>query len=112
MLIMPTVSVVVPTHNRSRMLIQTLDSVCRQRDVEVEIVVVNDGSIDETLDAIARLGDARIRVLDESPPAGVSAARNRGIQSAAGDWIAFLDDDDLWSPDKLRNQLAAARETQ
>jgi glycosyltransferase involved in cell wall biosynthesis len=104
----PTVSVVVPTHNRAALLLLTLRSVLRQRDVDLEVVVVDDGSTEPVQHAVDRLGDSRIRVIRHDQPRGVSAARNRGAAAARGRWIAFLDDDDLWSPDKLRLQLDSA----
>jgi glycosyltransferase involved in cell wall biosynthesis len=108
---MVDVSVVVPTHNRSQLLALTLGSVLRQREVDLEVIVVDDGSSDDTADVVAGLGDARIRVVRHDTPQGVAAARNRGIAEAAGRWVAFLDDDDLWAPDKLARQLQAAHQS-
>jgi glycosyltransferase involved in cell wall biosynthesis len=108
---MVRVSVVVPTHNRSGLLVQTLRSVLWQRDVDLEVLVVDDGSSDDTAEAVAALGDPRVRLLRHATPQGVSAARNRGVAAAAGRWLAFCDDDDLWAPDKLARQLAAAHTT-
>jgi glycosyl transferase family 2 len=105
---MPDVSVVVPTHNRRRLLGQTLRSVVAQREVDLEVVVVDDGSADGTGATVAGLRDDRVRLVRHERPRGVSAARNRGIAEARGSWVAFLDDDDLWAPDKLACQLAAA----
>jgi glycosyltransferase involved in cell wall biosynthesis len=107
----PLVSVVVPTHNRSGLLAQTLRSVLWQRGVDLEVLVVDDGSTDDTAEVVAALGDPRVRLLRHATPQGVSAARNRGVAAAAGRWLAFCDDDDLWAPDKLARQLAAAQET-
>ena len=107
----PTVSVVVPTHDRRRLLGQTLASILRQREVDLEVLVVDDGSSDGTAEAVAGLGDARVRLLRHPTPQGVAAARNRGIAEAAGAWLAFCDDDDLWAPDKLARQLQAAHQT-
>jgi glycosyltransferase involved in cell wall biosynthesis len=104
------VSVVVPTHNRSSLLALTLRSVLWQRDVDLEVVVVDDGSTDDTAEVVAGLGDTRIRIVRHEQPQGVAAARNRGAQEATAEWITFLDDDDLWAPDKLARQLHAARE--
>jgi glycosyltransferase involved in cell wall biosynthesis len=101
------VSVVIPTHNRIRLLTTTLRSALRQRDVELEIIVVDDGSTDDTPDFLRSVGDPRVHVLRRDRPRGVSAARNMGIEHAQGDWIAFLDDDDLWAPMKLALQLRA-----
>jgi glycosyltransferase involved in cell wall biosynthesis len=105
---MPEVTVVVPTRNRAVLLGQALASALRQRGVELEVVVVDDGSADATAQVVAGLGDRRLRLVRHDQPQGVSAARNRGIAEARGAWVAFLDDDDLWAPDKLASQLAAA----
>jgi glycosyltransferase involved in cell wall biosynthesis len=103
------VSVVVPTHDREHFLPQTLRSISRQHDVDLEVLVVDDGSPFGQVEAIvAALDDDRIRLLRNEPAQGVSVARNRGIAAARGDWVAFCDDDDLWAADKLREQLDAA----
>jgi glycosyltransferase involved in cell wall biosynthesis len=107
MLVSPGVSIVIPTRNRSGLLRLTLHAALWQRGVDVEVIVVDDGSTDDTLQVIRGLGSERIRVARHEKPRGVSAARNRGIAEARGDWIAFLDDDDLWAPDKLASQLRA-----
>jgi glycosyltransferase involved in cell wall biosynthesis len=106
---MPEVTVVIPTHDRSALLSRTLRSVRRQGDVDLEVVVVDDGSRDDTAAMVARLADPRVRLARNERPQGVSAARNHGIALATGQWIALLDDDDLWAPDKLAAQLRAAR---
>ena len=108
---MPEVSVVIPTHNRRRLLGQTLRSVLGQRGVDFEVVVVDDGSTDGTAEAVAALGDRRVRLLHHEHPRGVATARNVGATAAHGAWVAFLDDDDLWAPDKLARQLEAAHQT-
>ena len=105
-----SVSVVIPTHNRRGLLGMTLASVRAQREVQFEVVIVDDGSTDRTPRFLGEIQDQRVRVLRNERPRGVSAARNRGIAAACGDWIAFCDDDDLWAPDKLSSQLAAARD--
>jgi len=102
------VSVIIPTRNRSKLLELSLRSVLWQRNVDFETIVVDDGSIDDTPRVLRSLGD-RIRVVRHERSQGVSAARNRGIAEAHGDWVAFLDDDDLWAPDKLELQLHALR---
>ena len=107
----PVVSVVVPTHDRRRLLVQTLGSILGQREVDLEVLVVDDGSRDGTAEVVAGLGDARVRLLRHDTPQGVAAARNRGIAEATGTWLAFCDDDDLWAPDKLARQLQAAHQT-
>jgi glycosyltransferase involved in cell wall biosynthesis len=107
----PQVSVVIPTHDRSGLLALALRSALSQLDVELEVIVVDDGSTDDTSGVVAGFGDPRIRLIRHDVPQGVSAARNRGIAEARGAWIAFLDDDDLWAPEKLASQLQAARST-
>jgi glycosyltransferase involved in cell wall biosynthesis len=104
------VSVIVPTRNRSRMLTATLGSVLRQRDVRLEVIVVDEASSDETPETLAAVArdDPRVRVVRHDTPRGVSTARNRGAAEARGEWLAFVDDDDLWAPDKLVRQLTAA----
>jgi glycosyltransferase involved in cell wall biosynthesis len=103
------VSVVIPTRDRSHIVVDTVRHVLGQRDVHLEVVVVDDGSRDATGDALQALGDPRVTVVRNAASAGVARARNRGIERAAHPWIAFLDDDDRWSPDKLRLQLERAR---
>ena len=104
---MAQVSVVVPSHNRARLLERTLRSILDQHLTDLEVLVVDDGSSDDT-QAVATATDPRVQVLRNPRPAGVSAARNRGIAAARGEWIAFCDDDDLWAPDKLSRQVMAA----
>jgi glycosyltransferase involved in cell wall biosynthesis len=105
---MPDVSVVIPTHNRRRLLGQAARSALGQVGVEVEVIVVDDGSSDGTADAVASMGDDRVRLISHRRPLGVAVARNAGAGAARGAWVALLDDDDLWAPDKLKRQLEAA----
>jgi glycosyltransferase involved in cell wall biosynthesis len=107
---MPDISVVVATRDRLPLLQLTLRSVARQRNVDLEVIVVDDGSLDGTADAIARGGDSRVQVIRHDRTLGVSAARNTGIARAKGRWVAFLDDDDLWAPEKLSAQLSSAEQ--
>jgi glycosyltransferase involved in cell wall biosynthesis len=107
----PRISVVIPTHNRSRLLKLTLQTVLWQREVDLEAIVVDDGSSDDTALTVANSDDPRIRFLHHESAQGVSTARNHGIEEARGEWIAFLDDDDLWAPQKLARQLEAAGST-
>ena len=106
-MVMPLVSVVVPSYNRAALLQRTLRAILAQQITDLEVVVVDDGSTDETARTLAA-ADPRVAVIRHQQPAGVSAARNRGIAAARGEWIAFCDDDDLWSPHKLIRQLEAA----
>jgi glycosyltransferase involved in cell wall biosynthesis len=101
------VTVVIPTHNRRRLLMRTLHSVLGQQDVHVEVVVVDDGGSDGTEAAVAALADPRVTLARHPTARGVSAARNTGIEMASAAWLAFVDDDDLWAPGKLRSQLDA-----
>jgi glycosyltransferase involved in cell wall biosynthesis len=100
-------SVVVPTHNRAHLLARTLRSVLAQHDVEVEVVVVDDGSRDATAEAVAAFGDARVRLLRNEQARGVASARNRGLAEAVAPFVAFCDDDDVWAPGKLAAQFDA-----
>ncbi|MGY1679575.1 glycosyltransferase family 2 protein [Geodermatophilus sp. SYSU D01176] len=104
----PRVTVVIPTRNRRALLRTTLAGVLAQTDVDLEVVVVDDGSTDGTGDAVAALCDARVRVLREETSRGVVAARNRALSASRGTWVGFCDDDDLWAPEKLAAQLRAA----
>jgi glycosyltransferase involved in cell wall biosynthesis len=104
----PEVTVVIPTHSAWPLLAVTLAAALAQEDVDLEVVVVDDGSTDETPQRLAELEDPRVRVFRNDPAQRAAAARNRGIAEARGRWIAFLDHDDLWAPGKLRRQLDAA----
>jgi glycosyltransferase involved in cell wall biosynthesis len=106
----PEITVVLPTRNRRRLLLRTLSTVRAQRAVDLEVVIVDDGSSDGSAEAVAALGDPRISVVRHERAGGVSAARNAGLAAARAPWVAFLDDDDLWAPDKLALQLGAAAE--
>jgi glycosyltransferase involved in cell wall biosynthesis len=104
---MVDVTVIIPTHNRRVLLARTLHSVLAQRDVSLEVVVVDDGGSDDTESVVRGLDDDRVRFVRHPESRGVSAARNSGIAEATTPWLAFVDDDDLWAPGKLRCQLDA-----
>jgi glycosyltransferase involved in cell wall biosynthesis len=104
----PEISIVIPTRNRWSTLSQTLTGALRQTGVQLEVIVVDDGSTDETPSRLAELGEPRVRTVRHETSRHVAAARNSGIAAARGEWIGFLDDDDLWAPSKLRAQLDAA----
>jgi glycosyltransferase involved in cell wall biosynthesis len=101
----PDVSVVIPTRSRCRRLEIAVRSALAQRDVDLEILIVDDGSTDATEHMVTSISDPRIRFVKRAVSGGVSAARNTGIAEATGRWIAFLDDDDVWAPTKLTRQL-------
>ncbi len=107
---MPLVSVVVPTHNRPEMLAEALMSVRLQTFSDYEVLVVSNGESDE-MRALSRACAARYGAVYELPEGNLPAARNFAIARARGEWIAFLDDDDIWLPHKLERQLAAAQVT-
>jgi glycosyltransferase involved in cell wall biosynthesis/SAM-dependent methyltransferase len=103
----PLVSVVITNYNYGRYLPQAIDSVLSQSYPEVELVVVDDGSTDESGDVLARYR-GRLRVIRQENR-GVSAARNRGVSETRGELVAFLDADDVWLPEKLLRQVEAFR---
>jgi glycosyltransferase involved in cell wall biosynthesis len=99
-----TISVVIATYNRAQLLSLAIASILSQTRAATEIIVVDDGSTDDTARTCETFGD-RIRYVRQEN-AGVSAARNRGIVESSGEWIAICDSDDLWAPDKLEVQVA------
>jgi glycosyltransferase involved in cell wall biosynthesis len=99
------VSVIIPAYNAAKYLGEAIDSVARQTHDLVEIVVVDDASTDDTAPVAARYGNALRYVVQ--PHRGHAAARNHGVRVSTGRYLAFLDADDLWEPDKLALQLAA-----
>jgi GT2 family glycosyltransferase len=103
----PLVSVVIPAYNSARFISAAIECVLHQTYRCFEVVVVNDGSTDETANEVARFGTAVSCIHQQNR--GLSAARNRGIQSASGPLIAFLDADDLWKPTKLECQVGLLR---
>jgi glycosyltransferase involved in cell wall biosynthesis len=100
------VSVIVPAYNAEGTIRGTLDSVLAQTFRDLEVIVVDDGSSDATVAEASRIGDDRLEVLS-CEHRGRSAARNRGIERARGDFISFIDADDLWIANKLESQLDA-----
>ncbi len=101
-----TISVVIPAYNAARFLPRCLGSVFAQTLKPLEVIVVDDGSTDDTTTIAASLGATILRRCN----GGVSAARNTGIGGATGEWIALLDADDLWAPTKLERQASLIRD--
>src|SRR3712207_5655017 len=105
----PEISVVIPTRDRcAELMVAGLPAALGQEGVDHEVIVVDDGSADGTSALLADREEGRLRVIRNDSPRGVAAARNQGLRAALAEWVAFLDDDDLWSPHKLRDQLDAA----
>lgn len=100
---MPKISVIIPVYNGAKTIKKTIKSVLAQTFQDFEIVIIDDGSTDQTLQVIQEINDSRIEVYSYSN-AGVSHARNEGIKQARGEYISFIDADDLWTPDKLEFQ--------
>jgi glycosyltransferase involved in cell wall biosynthesis len=107
---MPEVSVIIPTYNRSDRVVRAVQSVLDQSFKDLEILVVDDGSTDDTEARLVHYGTS-ITYMRQSANRGVSAARNKGIENSSGTWIAFLDSDDYWLKDKLRFQMEFLRRT-
>jgi len=101
---MPKVSVIIPTFNRAKKAIRAVDSVLNQNWKDFEIIVIDDGSTDDTDKALSRYGNL-IKYIGQPVNRGVSSARNIGVKSSMSPWIAFLDSDDYWLPEKLYAQM-------
>jgi len=101
---MPIVSVIIPAYNASQFIAEALDSVFAQTFDDFEVIVIDDGSTDDTREIVQKYQKKLKYVYQEN--AGPSSARNSGIRMAEGNYIAFLDSDDLWLPDKLEKQVA------
>jgi glycosyltransferase involved in cell wall biosynthesis len=106
----PLVSVVIPAWNAEATVLDTVRSVLRQTFSAFELIVIDDGSTDATVELLRRVDDPRVRV-HRCPNAGLPAARNRGIERSTGEFVSFIDADDEWTPDKLELQLRALRES-
>lgn len=109
----PLVSVVMPAYNAAKYLDRAIDSVLSQDDIDLELIVINDGSTDNTLELLERYKQYdNVTVLNNEQNLGVSATRNKGIALAKGKYIAFLDTDDWWTADKLKRQVELIIEKQ
>jgi glycosyltransferase involved in cell wall biosynthesis len=105
----PLVTAVIPVYNGERFIADAVHSVLTQTEADVEVVVVDDGSTDGTAEVVRAISDGRVRYTHQAN-AGVSGARNRGIDEATGDHVAFLDADDVWLPDKVAAEIHALRQ--
>ncbi|MEM9003506.1 MAG: glycosyltransferase [Cyanobacteria bacterium P01_F01_bin.86] len=103
---MPPISVIIPVHNGAKTIAETVESVLAQTFADFELIVVESGSTDNTAEILATIQDPRLKVLSYAK-APVSINRNRGVSQATGEFVSFLDADDLWTPDKLEAQHAA-----
>jgi glycosyltransferase involved in cell wall biosynthesis len=103
------VSCVIPVHNGERFVDETVGSVLAQSHSRIEIVAIDDGSTDRSAERLAAYGD-RIRLIRQANR-GEAAARNAGVRASTGPFVAFLDADDLWEPDKIARQLRRMRDT-
>ena len=106
---MPTISVIVPAYNAQNTILETIASVRAQTFTDFELIIVDDGSSDRTLELLQNIQDSRIKLVTYEN-GGVSVARNRGVSLATSEYLAFIDADDLWTPDKLELQLAALQQ--
>lgn len=110
------ISIIVPVYNVKKFIIETMDCVRSQTYDHWELLLVEDGSTDGTVEAIQeymeQTQDARIRLIRQNSNMGAARARNRGVEEAAGRYVAYLDADDLWMPKKLEHELAFLREKQ
>ncbi|MDZ8080630.1 MAG: glycosyltransferase [Nostoc sp. DcaGUA01] len=105
----PQISVIIPAYNGERTILETIASVRQQTFSDFELIIINDGSTDGTLELVNTVEDPRIKIFSYKN-AGLPVARNRGISHATGEFITFIDADDLWTPDKLELQLAALQQ--
>lgn len=106
------ISVVIPTHNRCNIVGRSIDSVLNQTYDDIEVIVVSDGSTDDTDAVVSKYenSDHRVKYVSYTPARGGNYARNLGISRSSGEYVAFLDDDDTWYPEKLEKQLKVLEE--
>src|SRR5919202_991349 len=106
---MRLISVIIPVYNGEKTIQETIESVLKQTFSNFELIVIDDGSQDSTLQIVSTIQDTRLKIFSYSN-AGVSTSRNRGLSHATGEFISFIDADDLWTLDKLESQLKALQE--
>ncbi|MGN1042265.1 MAG: glycosyltransferase family 2 protein, partial [Christensenellales bacterium] len=106
-----TVSIIMPSYNTGKFIKETIESVLAQTYTQWELIIVDDCSNDDTDEVVSQyLADERIRYLKNDTNSGAAVTRNRALKEAKGRWIAFLDSDDLWEPEKLQRQIAFMEE--
>ena len=110
----PLVTIIMPVYNAAKYMRESIDSVCNQTYQNWELLLIDDGSKDESPEIIREYEkmDARIHPIWSEKNGGVATARNKGIEATKGEYIAFLDSDDLWKPEKLEKQIAYMKEHQ
>lgn len=101
----PTISIIIPTYNRAHLIHRAINSVLNQTYQDFEIIIVDDGSTDNTEEAVRSFNDSRIEYIRHEKNQGAAVARNTGIKAAKGEYIAFQDSDDEWFPQKLEKQM-------
>jgi len=106
---MPVISVIIPAYNAAKTILETIHSIQQQTFSDFEIIVINDGSADGTVELLGTIEEPRLKVFSYQN-GGLPVARNRGISHTTGEFITFIDADDLWTPDKLELQLAALQQ--
>ena len=106
---MPSISIIIPAYNAERTILETIKSVQNQTYSDFELIVINDGSKDGTLELVNSIQDERLKVFSYKN-GGVCVARNYGFSHATGEFISFIDADDLWTPEKLEAQLDALKQ--
>lgn len=107
---MPEVSAIVPTYNRANVLPRALDSILSQTYDDIELIVVDDNSEDDTRTIVESYSDPRVKYIRHETNKGANSARNTGIKESNGDYIAFLDDDDEWLAEKIHTQLTSLKQ--
>ena len=105
------VSIIMPSYNTAQYIADSIESVLAQTHENWELLIVDDCSTDNTDEVVAEFSiDPRIRYLKNAKNSGAAVSRNRALREARGKWIAFLDSDDLWEPEKLEKQIAFMKE--
>ncbi|MEH2425607.1 MAG: glycosyltransferase family 2 protein [Nostoc sp.] len=107
----PKVSVIIPAYNTEAYIAKAIESALEQTFTDIEVIVVDDGSSDKTVEVAKSFADQRLKVIVNQQNLGVSAARNRALKAAQGEWVAVLDSDDWYAPERLEKLVLLAEET-